>query len=364
VPLLPLIGHEASRARFLQALRADRLPAALLLHGPAGTGKERLALWLSQLLLCDAPLEAGACGACPQCRYVVQGAHPDLQWYVPRKKLDKSDPDTDEILADMAEGIEERLQGTDRKAPNGLWLPDDPTHGYFVATTRALVERSALRPAMARRRVILIPDVELMVVQAGNDAAANAFLKLLEEPPSSTTIILTSSSPSSLLPTIRSRCVSVRVPVLTADATAEFIALPVVSAALDDAKVPAGAARRAQLAAGRPGLLLGGNATDTARHTATLMLEAARGTPVGRYEAAFRQGNAGARGAFSDALDALTELLRDEAQQAAAAGRDDAARRAAQAVVRVEHAKTEAYGNVTPSLVTAALLSDLAPLVQ
>jgi DNA polymerase-3 subunit delta' len=365
VPLLPLIGHESTRARFLAAIRTDRLPAALLLHGPAGTGKERLALWLAQRLLCDAPVNDGACGTCPQCRYVVQGAHPDLQWYVPRIRDEKWTSTTDPavILADMAEGIEERIQGTNKKEPNGLWLPDDPKAGYFINTTRALGERAILSPAMAKRRIILIPDVELMVVQAGNDSAANAFLKLLEEPPVTTTIILTSSAPSSLLPTIRSRCVSVRVPVLTADACATFVALPDVAAALDDAKIPAGAARRAQLAAGRPGLLLGGTANDTARHTATVLLEAARGTPVGRYEAAFRQGNAGARGAFSDALDALTVLLRDEAERAAAAGRDEAARKAAQAVVRVEHAKAEAYGNVTPSLVTAALLTDLAPLV-
>ncbi len=363
MPLLPLIGHESTLARFAQALRGDRLPAALLLHGPAGIGKERLALWLAQRLLCAAPAGEEACGTCEHCRYVSQGAHPDVQWYVPRKKLDKSDPDVEDVLADMAEGIEERMTGTDQKAPNALWLPDDPAHGYFVATTRTIVARAMYSAAMAKRRVIVIPDAELMVVQAGNDAAANAFLKLLEEPPAATTIIITSSAPSGLLATIRSRCVGVRVPVLTAEATTAFITLPVVAQALDEAGVPGGTARRVQLAGGRPGLLLGGKANETARHTAEVLLEAARGTPASRYEAAFRQGNAGARGAFSDALDALTGLLRDEAQRAAAAGRDDAARRAAQAVVRVEQSKMEAYGNVTPSLITVTLLTDLAPLV-
>jgi DNA polymerase-3 subunit delta' len=47
-----------------------------------------------------------------------------------------------------------------------------------------------------------------MVPQEGADAAANAFLKLLEEPPADTTLILTSSEPGALLPTIRSRVVA------------------------------------------------------------------------------------------------------------------------------------------------------------
>ena len=57
----------------------------------------------------------------------------------------------------------------------------------------------------------MIGDAERMVAQEGSDQAANAFLKLLEEPPADTTLILTSSEPGALLPTIRSRSVSVRV---------------------------------------------------------------------------------------------------------------------------------------------------------
>jgi DNA polymerase-3 subunit delta' len=366
VPLIPLIGHDAVRERLIAAQGRDRLPASLLLHGVPGIGKERLALWLAQRLLCEAPTATDACGSCLHCRYVDQGAHPDLQWYVPRKKIAKSDPDTDDILADMAEGIAERV-GADRKDTDptrGVWPPDASTHGYFVDTTRAIVERASLKPAMAARRVILVPDVELMVVQAGNDAAANAFLKLLEEPPPSTTILLTSSATAALLPTIRSRCVMMRVPVLTSEATHALVAHEAFSAALTEAGVATGTARRAQLAAGRPGLLLGGRASEDARHAATLLLEAARGAPVDRVAAAFRQGNTGARGPFSDALDALAELLRDEARAAADSGRDDAARRTAQAIVRVEAAKAEAYGNVMPTLTTAVLLEDIAPLVQ
>jgi DNA polymerase III subunit delta' len=361
VTLIPLFGHDALRARLREARQRGRLPAALLFHGPTGLGKERLALWLAQWLLCDDEAGDEPCGHCAQCRYVEAGAHPDLQWYVPRVKL-KGDPDTEDILTDMAEGIAERV-GADRKEDDpqrGLWLPDDPKAGYFVDTSRAIVQRAALKPAMAARRVILISDIELMVVQAGNDAAANAFLKLLEEPPASTTILLTSSQPSALLPTIRSRCVMVRVPTLTGDAVQALLSHPAVSAALDAAEVPGPLARRVQRAAGRPGLLLGAQHGEAARHAAGVMLEAARGSAVQRYAVAFAQGNGGARGAFSDILDALAALLHDDAARLATAGQHDAARRAAAAVARVEQAKLEAYGNVTPTLITTVLLEDLA----
>ncbi len=365
MPLIPLIGHDAIRARLLDAVGRDRLPAALLFHGEAGTGKERLALWLAQRLLCETPSAQGACGSCQHCRYVEMGAHPDLQWYVPRKSLKKSKPDTLDVMEDMAEGIAERVSGgkrADAETP-ALWRPAAGSEGYFVSTTRAIVERAALRPAMAQRRVILVPDVELMVVQAGNDAAANAFLKLLEEPDPQTTILLTSSEPSALLPTIRSRCVMIRVPVLTAQATAALLEQPAFAAAVTDAGVPSGLDRRVQLAAGRPGRLLDGRSTDDARHAAGLMLDAARAAAVDRYAVSFTQGVAGARGDFSDRLDALSALLRDEAEAAVRSGRDDAARRLALAIVRVEHAKAEAYNNISPALTTAVLLDDLAPLV-
>ncbi len=366
MPLLPLVGHDAIRARLLAAAQRDRLPAGLLFHGVAGTGKERLALWLAQWLLCDAPGAADACGACDQCRYVDAGGHPDLQWYVPRKSLKKSPPLTEDVLDDMAEGIRERLGITGAGAAVGpaVWGPDSGDKSYFVSTTRAITERAALRPAMARRRVILVPDVELMVSQAGSDQAANAFLKLLEEPNPQTTILLTSSEPTALLPTIRSRCVMIRVPVLTAEASAALLAHPAFDAAVTEAGVPAGAARRLQLAAGRPGVLLAGGATADARHAATLFLDAARGPAVDRVAMAFRQGVSGARGAFSDRLDALSALLREETEAAVHDGRDDAARRLTQAIVRVERAKGEAWNNLTPSLITAVLLDDLAPLLQ
>jgi DNA polymerase III subunit delta' len=53
MPIAPLFGHQALRERLLASIARDTLPASLLLVGPRGVGKQRLALWLGQALLCQ-----------------------------------------------------------------------------------------------------------------------------------------------------------------------------------------------------------------------------------------------------------------------------------------------------------------------
>lgn len=85
-------------------------------------------------------------------------------------------------------------------------------------------------------------------------------------------------------------------------------------------------------------------------------------TPDGtaeRIKAAAKQGVAGARGSFSDTLDALTLLLHARAKQLTLSGHDVDARRTASTLLFVENAKTKAQGNVSPQLLMASLLTSL-----
>src|SRR2546429_1265473 len=84
MPLPPLIGHERVKTRLAGAHSSGKLPQALLLAGPRGVGKQRLALWLAQLIHCEAPgsLEE-PCGECRSCRLVLSLQHPDVHWFVP-----------------------------------------------------------------------------------------------------------------------------------------------------------------------------------------------------------------------------------------------------------------------------------------
>jgi DNA polymerase-3 subunit delta' len=115
---------------------------------------------------------------------------------------------------------------------------------------------------------------------------------------------------------------------------------------------------------GAPGELFGADSMTAALAAAQRMLDAALepSTPNGaaeRIKVAARQGVAGARGTFTDILEALTHLLHRRVQELVSLGRDVDARRTASAVMLVEHTKAKAQGNLSPQLLSAALLTSL-----
>jgi DNA polymerase-3 subunit delta' len=155
------------------ARRLERLPHALLIHGPRGVGKRVLAERISQLLLCEG--EKRPCDTCDACRWFRGGNHPDFR----------------------------------RVEPEFLWAekPDKPSLVIKVEQVRELAEFLYIGSHRGRLRVALVHPAEEM-----NENAANALLKGLEEPPAGAIFILVSHCPAQLLPTIRSRCVAVPVP--------------------------------------------------------------------------------------------------------------------------------------------------------
>ena len=358
MPLVQLHGHESLRAQLIAAIARGALPASILFHGPRGVGKQRLALWLGQVLLCTGH-EPKPCEKCPQCRFTLQLAHPDLQWVFPRPRLKDSDPSLEDVREDYAEATAERV------AAQGLYAPPSGTDGLYVATVRAVVRAAALSPAMAARKVFIIGDAERMVSQVGSEEAANAFLKLLEEPPADTTVILTSSEPGALLPTIRSRVIAVRVNALPDRVVREFVADPLVKEYLRSESPKASMEELIHAAGGAPGRVLSGTILKDATLQAQRLLDAATSTDRGaRYRAAFGQGAARARGSFTDSLNALEVLLHDRVRTATQSGNYDLATGAAKALELVERAKEQAAGNVSPQLLTAGLLRDMADLMK
>ena len=107
--LPPLIGHQEARARLADAVRTARLPQVIVISGPAGVGKQRLALWLAQLMFCERR-EREPCGQCRACRLVDGLAYADLHWFVPIPRPKAADPDkaVDEAAEAIAEVMEER----------------------------------------------------------------------------------------------------------------------------------------------------------------------------------------------------------------------------------------------------------------
>ena len=184
--LAQIKGHVPIRRLIARAVARDTLPPCLVLTGPDGVGKRRLALALAGMLNCEALTahEAGgaavspdACGVCGACQRIARGVHADV------------------IIIEPGE-----------------------TGSIRVDAVRTVVSQAAFRPFEGRRRVVIIDDADRLVPEA-----QNALLKTLEEPPAASAFLLVTSRPRLLLPTVRSRCPELRFGGLSTDEIADVL---------------------------------------------------------------------------------------------------------------------------------------------
>jgi DNA polymerase-3 subunit delta' len=338
--LPPLIGHEGVKTRLAGAHASGKLPQALLLTGPRGVGKQRLALWLAQLIQCDAPGQE-PCGECRSCRLVQTLQHPDVHWFVPvelSKRGGSGGSDADKQIELVAEALADEMAAR-REQP--FYAPVVGLASHPVAAVRLLLKRLVLTPAMGRRKVFIVGDAERLIPQLGTEVAANALLKALEEPPADSVIILTAADPNALLPTVLSRVVLVRVARLADSVVTVFGQQMLKNSTKDEL------AQRVTAAEGCIGKLF---ATDVPRsgHAEQVIrfLEAPLLFALGQVP--FQ-----ARGGFTEMLDGLAEKLRGEAKR----GGDT--EKLVEAIALVMGARDLAQGNVNPQLLAAVLADDL-----
>ncbi len=347
----PIYGHDALLDRLAGAFASGRFPQVTLLTGPAGVGKQRLALWVAQALLCKEPRD-GPCGACDACRRVIGLTHPDLHWFVPIPRPKAGDADK------QVEEAEETLAGVmDERRRDGMWQRPEGMASHSLASVRLLQRRVMLRPFEGSCKVIILGDAERLVVQEASQEAANALLKVLEEPPADTVVLLTAVDPQGLLPTIRSRVVPLRVPRVSDQVVREFLARE-----LDPPPKGRGLERRVVLAEGAIGRALADAAEpDGPDRRADELLGAVRAGGERWLPRVLDQAPWSARGDFSATLDAVAVRLRGELAEAAGAGGDVG--RWLTALERVGEARAAAQGNANPQLTLAVLAGELEELL-
>src|SRR5690554_2982773 len=177
---------ERSWSDIQKRLAERRLPHALIVNGERGVGKRIWADAVAELLLCDQPtsVESGtpiACGHCKQCELYMAASHPDVQVYAPEKS---------KIVR--------------------------------IDQVRALSAFAVSSPQVAQRKVAIIDRADQL-----NINAANALLKTLEEPLPDVTLLLLQESGRPVLPTIRSRCQALTIPVPPEAQAMEWLAAQV-----------------------------------------------------------------------------------------------------------------------------------------
>lgn len=157
-----ITGHADEIRHLKNAVKNDHVSHAYLFTGDAGSGKRTLADAFAMNLVCERH-EDDACLRCSSCKKAMDHNHPDII-YVTHEK------------------------------PNLITVDEIRTQ---------VVNTVDILPYEGGRKIYIIAEAEKM-----NQQAQNALLKTIEEPPSYVVMILTTSSPEALLPTIRSRCVT------------------------------------------------------------------------------------------------------------------------------------------------------------
>ncbi|WP_298865513.1 DNA polymerase III subunit delta' [uncultured Gimesia sp.] len=182
-------GHQSILEMLNRALSRGRMPHALLFAGDAGIGKKRIASYLAQCLFCQqtAADQLSCCHECDSCKQMAAGTHPDL--------ISIECPPDKAIL------------------PLSLIIGRDENRGR-----EGVCYEMSLRPMLGNRRVAIIDDADKM-----NAESANALLKTLEEPTANYLMILIASELDVILPTIRSRCQTIRFGRLSEENVAELL---------------------------------------------------------------------------------------------------------------------------------------------
>ena len=159
-----VIGHNEIIEYIQNAVKMDKVSHAYIMNGQKGSGKKMLADLFTRTLQCEGE-GVEPCGECRSCRQADGNNQPDI------------------------------IKVTHEK-PNSISVDD----------IRMQVNNDILiKPYSSKYKIYIIPEADKMTVQA-----QNALLKTIEEPPSYAVIFLLTENAEVLLPTIRSRCVMLK----------------------------------------------------------------------------------------------------------------------------------------------------------
>ena len=190
-----VIGQKEAQERLMQMVQENRLPHAMMLCGPQGSGKLPLAVAFACYLLDNGTPSAKA--------MLAKLEHPDLHFTYPTIKLPSMSADhkpvSDDFAAEWHELVSAELYFTMEE-----WMQAMGGENQQAIITAGesddLVRKLSLKSSQGGYKVSIVWLPERMNIEC-----ANKLLKLIEEPPQQTVFIMVCEEPDKLLETIRSR---------------------------------------------------------------------------------------------------------------------------------------------------------------
>lgn len=193
-----ITGHNNIINALRELVDKDRIPHAILIGGPEGIGKMRLARALTSYIYCrQRTPEGDSCGRCPACLQNSHHNNPDVHYIFPRTGANSKS--TDSFIPQWNEFIDAHSY-----MPKEEWarfIDAGNTVPVIYRSDATEISRTASLSSFTYRYKTYI----IWLPERMQPACANALLKLLEEPYPDTIFILVSNEPDKLLPTIFSR---------------------------------------------------------------------------------------------------------------------------------------------------------------
>ena len=193
-----IIGQQEAKTKLLGMFADNRIPHALMLTGPEGSGNLLAAFAFIQYVFCTQKQEKDSCGVCPSCIKTSKLGHPDLHLVFPIAKS-KEIKTSNDLLLEFRECFLENPYITIHDWFNNINAENKQP---LIPTEEAssILKKLAYTSYEGGYKVMLIWQPETM-----NADSANKLLKILEEPPEQTLFVLVCNHPDKLLTTILSR---------------------------------------------------------------------------------------------------------------------------------------------------------------
>lgn len=194
-----IAGHERPKSDLRTMVDQGRIPHAILIHGPSGLGKMRLARAFVQYVMCENRHNGDSCGQCPSCLQTRALNNPDVHYSYPIIKGGKKTV----LSQDYSEQWKEMLSEHSYMQPeiwNDILNAGNSQPTFYTEESEEIARLSAMSAYAADKKIFVIWLPEKM-----SAAVANKLLKLVEEPHSDTIFVMVSNSASEVLPTIYSR---------------------------------------------------------------------------------------------------------------------------------------------------------------
>ena len=161
-----LIGNEDIKKSLSESLKNQKTSHSYIFKGEAGVGKKLFAQDFAKGILCLN--NVGGNDNCDSCIKYNAGSNPDYN---------EIEPDGKRIKIDQIRKMQEKIQE---------------------------------RPIISDKKVYIIDNADTMT-----EESQNCLLKTLEEPPRYATIILITTDENKLLPTIKSRCITIKFDIIS-----------------------------------------------------------------------------------------------------------------------------------------------------